>query len=249
MLNAAKNQPLPQHAAGSCYSYSNFAWGLLGMCDLGIHSDDPNPDVTSAWVSAIERLLPAIGLRMPDTRPFPAIQASSLPAGFGTDGTILPEDTDYNPISVVLGGAGDVTSTGNDMYQWLAFHMGCVGYTPGEVDVQSVMQGTAYQATTTCGSSANPAVGLGWFFPAVAGGDKSYVSKDGGVTGYTSYMAFQRYVGESGDPTSSPTGVFVLANTRAHGGAVGLGRKLIQRLLGNSMPGAEYPDEGIIPSP
>jgi len=178
---------------------------------------------------------------MPSTMPFPSIDASNLPAGYNNMGVLFPADTDYSPSPIMIGSSANITSNGNDMYQWLAFHMGLAS---SDWQLLEAMQSPTYTANNACSGTINPTVSRGWFFPQVASGDTAYVTKNGAVRGYSSYIAFQDWMGTA---NASPTGVFVLTNSNYNGGATGLGSRFIKMLLNNSALGAENDDSYYLP--
>lgn len=235
---------LPQNNPGSCYSYSNLSWALLGLCNLELESIDDR--LTPRWAAAIRRCLGVLGLQMPNTGPFPALGAgprTKMPAGFDerSPPVLMPAGANYNNKGIVFGGSGNLTSTGRDMYEWLAFHMG-YSFNPHSPHLQMKMQGTPYEAPPCPGPTSNAVTtGLGWVFPPVVPGDKVFLAKSGGVRGFTSYVAFMDWVHRS--PRPSPVGLFILANSHVDGGAATLGARLIRQLLGNA-PSAEEENIG-----
>ena len=94
------------------------------------------------WSDAITAMLLDLGLPM---RLHPGLlhisHPPSIPAGYNPSGDLFPPETDYTPTSLITSAAGDLTSTGNDMYQWLAFHMGQTGL----IAIQNLMQSKSAQ--------------------------------------------------------------------------------------------------------
>jgi CubicO group peptidase (beta-lactamase class C family) len=231
---AGKN--LPQCAGGKAYSYSNFAWGLLGLAAVG--ADAGRADVDAKWAASIAQLGDHIGLSN-TTAPATPNVAAILPAGYNVDGQPLPESTSYYETrwSTLFGG-GDLVSTGDDMYRWLRYNM---GYGPLDSLLRrqqtpswswAMEQPPAKPGTLAC-LDHKPLVhpistAVGWFRPSWGtSGSVRGLAKNGGVEGFTSWMGFVEWMG-TGKP--SRNGAFVLTNYG--GAATALGQSIIKILVG-----------------
>jgi beta-lactamase class C len=136
----------------------------------------------------------------------------------------------------MLAGAGDVVSNGDDMMLFLQFNMGKTDPTNQMLLAQ---QEPVSQMRVQCppdGKKPPPEVGYGWFHhPITVGGEPvTYLAKDGGVGGFTSWLGFQAWAGSG---VASSTGAFVLTNSH---GALNLGTQIIKILLGD--PAAQQED-------
>lgn len=234
LLNFLKNsQGLPQYPAGSCYSYSNFGWGLLALATSGVSSYSEN--VLQDWTALITALTTDLNMSG-NTAPYNSSMNSALPVGYDITWTMLPLNHNYAPTSLMLMGAGYLVSTGNDMMIWLNFNMG----NPNpNLPVLQLQQGTTSTRNQCSGPNPDgPEVSLGWFVhhEVINGEQITYLAKDGGVAGFTSWMGFQDWVGTG---QASPLGCFVLTNSH---GASSLGTYIINILLGNPSP-VEVPVE------
>src|SRR5262249_13951569 len=123
----------------------------------------------------------------PTTSMYSSEIAASLPLGYDT--TYTP--TTKPPCPVVEYGSGGVVSTRNDMLAFLLYQMStnCALYLQ---DVQSYLP-------SYCNQDAYPTTGFGWFIrPYTVNGRLSFlVSKDGGVSGFTSWIGFEARASET----------------------------------------------------
>lgn len=217
---------IPQNPTGSCYSYSNFGWGLLALAALVVQS--ATQDVLSQWANRISLIVTNCNMNF--TQPYNSSMDASLPVGYNKDGRILPIGFNYRTLSPMLFGAGDLVSTGNDMLIWLLYNMGT--YNPMATPLQ-IQQGKTWTMRTQCPPDTTktvPTVSLAWFFhtQVIAGQQVTWLAKDGGLAGFTSWMGFQQWL-QTGK--ASPIGAFVLTNSHK---AQSLGTKIIQILFGGS---------------
>ncbi len=166
-----------------------------------------------------------------NTAPYNSSMDPNLPVGYDKSGTIFPLGRSYAPTGPMLFGAGYLVSTGNDMMTWLQFNMGIPTTSLPELKLQQLNTWTLPQCPPDAKKKA-PLVSLGWFHhtETINGEQVTYLAKDGGVGGFTSWMGFQSWV-ETGQ--ASPIGCFVLTNSH---GASGLGTSIINILLGNPTP-------------
>jgi hypothetical protein len=121
------------------------------------------------------------------------------------------------PCNEVEYGSGGIVSNGSDMLNFLLYNMS-PKYPASLHKVQSGLP-------AVCNPSSSPQVGFGWFQRSISAGydnTTTVVCKDGGVTGFSSWIAFQL----ANEP--SPCGLFVLTNGPD---AVTLGLKAFKILL------------------
>lgn len=219
---------IPQNKPGKCYSYSNFGWALLAVAALGV--SDPSVNIYGEWQTAITNLGNAVGFT--NTTPYESSMNVNLPVGHYKNGKMLPPDANYGLLNPMLFGAGSVVTTGNDMLKWLQLHMG--QGSDSWKEMLKRQQRDTWQRTPCPPIEAQkgPVVSLGWFHRTekINGSDVTFLSKDGGHTGFTSWMGFERWV-HTGSPSS--TGCFILTNSS---GADQLGVQIINILFGNSNP-------------
>jgi CubicO group peptidase (beta-lactamase class C family) len=221
LIQTLKGQPLPQCAAGKVYSYSNFAWGLLGLAAVGArirHSPGER------WKNAIAGLCSHLGM---STRTFPAYDgvAAEIPAGY-LNGQLCPTSYSYYRSEwKTLFGDGDLVSSGNDMLKWLLYNMGQQfkdfallkkqqkpAWSWNLEEPGSASGTTACTAFQSLSKPTNTAIA--WFRPNVGPAPgNALLSKDGGLHGYTSWMGFVPWTG-TGMP--SEIGCFVLTNNTMH---------------------------------
>ncbi len=218
LVRNLRGKPLPQCAPGKYYSYSNFAWGLLGLAAIGIKNE--SADTFERWKAAVAELAKHIGLS-PNTTPASATTASVIPAGYPkSSNKLLPESTDYveNYWSTLVGN-GDLVSTGNDMLAWLAYNMGIGGRDYPLLELQqSPRFKWPYQEPPTTepppwtypspDALTTPiTTSLGWFVDSALG--PRILTKNGGTFGFGSWMGFTQWVA-TGNP--SKIGAFALTN-------------------------------------
>jgi beta-lactamase class C len=232
LTKSLSGKSLPQCASGKFYSYSNFAWGLLGLAAVGVSSVKTPVDLL--WAEAIRDLCAYVGLSV-RTAPANKDTAEELPAGYRGDGSLLPESFDYlKPSFKTMYGAFDLVSTGDDMYRWLRYNM---GYGPRD-RLLRVQQSPTWtwtrkepsqeSGTLTCRPTVplTTSTAIGWFRPAKSA--VPFLSKNGGVAGFTSWMGFADWI-STGKP--SPAGAFVLTN-HTKNAATTLGRSIFEVLTG-----------------
>ena len=212
--------PFPQ---GTCYSYSNLGWSLLGMAAVGLTQPDDALYAAryDADLAAFARTFDA-----PDTSLFrPALKAG-LPRGYRSDWTPLPLTAPYRPVAPPLAGAGSVVSTGADMLNYLIYNMGLRD--GGRQDPALAYLQSMDRSDTPCtGTGAPVRPGYGWFHQTLrgAGPPAEVLHKNGGVAGFTSWMGFSAWQG-TGRPARA--GVFILANGPV---ATALGNRALKILL------------------
>lgn len=231
----AEPKSVPHYKPGHCYSYSNFGWALLALAALGV--SDESADPYCQWKDAIHSLSERVGFS--NTAPYDPSINPSLPVGHAKDGSYFNTHYNYGLANPMLFGAGSVVSTGSDMLLWLELHMGQGSDTWKSMLKQQ--QAKTWQRTpcpkpppqSAEDTESGPVVSLGWFHTKIqldAGGSATVLWKDGGHSGFTSWMGFEKWI-DGKDP--SGTGCFVLTNSH---GAPTLGKEIISLLLGNSNP-------------
>ncbi len=103
-------------------------------------------------------------------------------------------------------GAGGIVASPGDMLNWLLFNMGLTwNNTLSPLLAQLLVPSTTVQDGDT-------QLGLGWFISPAVDALPATVWKDGGLPGFTSYIAFMPYESPGQKDYTSPAGVFVLAN-------------------------------------
>ncbi|SFJ61036.1 serine hydrolase domain-containing protein [Bradyrhizobium sp. cf659] len=223
-----------QHSAwicppGQCYTYSNLAWSLLAIA--GANPQNTYVDVYDEYNTQLVEL--CAGLGMNNTALFNTGQVPSMACGY--DGT-QPFDIghSYLPCPPMEFGSGSIVSCASDMLQWLLYNMGQLQPSPTEFAILQTQQQTGWTrgkcgtATGICGGpTKGPTVGIGWFFPKIAGAAGSVLSKDGGVPGFSSWMGFESWV-QNGASAPSGNGVVVLS---AGSLASPVGQKIMSILL------------------
>ena len=237
----SQSSNLPQNNYGTCYSYSNFGWGLLALAASGVTSF--SDDVLGEWAQQIGVLSTDIGLN--NTEPYASSIDPNLPVGYNSDGKRLPVDFDYGQKGAMLFGAGDLVSTGNDMTTWLSFNM---GIPDPNLTLLKLQQGQSWTMPNQCppdSSKRVPTVGLAWFFHNlnIDGQQVTFLAKDGGLAGFSSWMGFQAWV-EAG--VASKVGAFVLTNTNR---GQPLGMEIIQILLGATPEDLKLEPHYVTPDP
>ena len=127
------------------------------------------------------------------------VDTNNLPVGYDKDfqSKIRP------PCSMVEYGSGGIVSTGNDMLQFLLYCM--------SASYPAFMQEYRWQHTSYCSGNEGPITGYGWFIETrtIKNQQIRIVSKDGGVAGFTSWIALEQ---RPAPGTASPRGLFILTN-------------------------------------
>ncbi|MGA9864881.1 MAG: serine hydrolase domain-containing protein [Acetobacteraceae bacterium] len=239
----------------SCYTYSNFAFGLLGLACVGI-AESPNvlfDKQLRVWCGLLG--MRETGL-YPDPQLDPAFDAT-LPVGHCPDGALQPKGASYAPVAPMLFGGGGMVSTGDDMLRWLLFNMGRLE-APLPIPPLIAIQGTVWSAPRCVNPDQPPVQTLmGWFVSRYGfAGDVPFVWKNGMVpAGFTSYIAFEQWIREPATLSTLPSnvGVFVLSNLVGtdRNSAQDYGHLLLWLLLGSlgdrPVVQTSGPDDGYIP--
>jgi hypothetical protein len=214
---------------GQCYTYSNLAWSLLAIA--GLNPQNPYVNVYTAYNEQLAGLCADLG--MGSSALFNTSQVLSMACGY--DGTTpFAVNQSYQPCPAMEFGSGSIVSSASDMLQWLLYNMGQLQPSPTEFTILQTQQQTGSARSKcgtagTCGTgqSQGPTVGIGWFFPKIAGTAGRVLSKDGGVPGFTSWMGFEGWV-QNGANAPSGNGVVVLSAGRL---ASPVGQKIMGILL------------------
>lgn len=216
--------------AGQCYTYSNLAWSLLAIA--GLNPQNPFVGVYEAYNEQLVALCAELG--MGNTALFNTSQVPGMACGYsGT--TPFAVNQSYQPTAAMGFGSGSIVSCASDMRQWLLYNMGQLQPSPTEFAILQTQQQTGSArskcgtTTGTCGAGQpqGPTVGIGWFFPKIAGAAGRVLSKDGGVQGFTSWMGFESWV-QNGANAPSGNGVVVLSAGHI---ASAVGQKIMSTLL------------------
>jgi beta-lactamase class C len=215
---------------GQCYTYSNLAWSLLAIA--GLNPQNPYDNVYGSYNEQLVALCAELG--MGNTALFNTGQVSSMACGYsGT--TPFSEGQSYRPAQAMEFGSGSIVSSPANMRQWLLYNMGQLRPSPTEFAILQTQQQTGSArnkcgtTTSSCGAGQpqGPTVGIGWFFPKIAGAAGRVLSKDGGVPGFTSWMGFENWV-QNGANAPSGNGVVVLSAGQI---ASPVGQKIMSKLL------------------
>lgn len=199
---------------GGTYSYSNLGFSLAAMAAVKLDSLDDG-DFETAYNNALIQYCRLFDVDQPGwtvtTLVYGQADAQTLPVGYNKSyqQAIAP------PCTIPEYGAGGIVSTPSDMLRFLIYCMGS-GYASLQVPVWTLpdycINGTQTETT------------LGWFVDATQIDNQTIVSKDGGVAGFTAWIAMTQK--PSGG--SSSCGLFVLTNGPD---AVWLGRQAFALLL------------------
>jgi CubicO group peptidase (beta-lactamase class C family) len=239
---------IPHCQPGRHFTYSNFGWGLVGMAGVGVENIHDRP--LQKWQHEIAELGHALGFSNTTQPAFPAAR-TILPAGYSESG-LLPESTTYDRATWnTLFGGGDLISNGDDMYRWLLFNMGRLNPDIAFLHKQQdptftwlTKQNQVHPDVHTCVTEATPhpvVTSMAWFHHSLKTPAVTYLWKDGGVAGFTSWMGFKQWI-DSGQP--SDVGMFVLTNQA--GAADILGPQILEILLhaeGAAPPSEQLGDE------
>jgi D-alanyl-D-alanine-carboxypeptidase/D-alanyl-D-alanine-endopeptidase len=193
---------------GKAFTYSNLGFALTSAVLPIIYAKNPSPSVP---LPVFENLIAALIFEQlgmsGNTCFFTDARLDAFPQGieFGTDAG--PQAAGHN-VFPAYHGAGGVVTTPNDMMIWLLYNMGLQQdsvLTPLLKPLQSKATDVTYGANE---------LGLSWFLANTSGPYSNYKSvwKNGGVTGFSSFIAFLPSPSPGTQP--SPGGVFVLSNSQ-----------------------------------
>jgi CubicO group peptidase (beta-lactamase class C family) len=197
--------PFPQ---GTCYSYSNLGWSLLGMAAVKLASPNGQEfaDSYNAKLAQFCR-----GFSATNTQVFQPNLKPRLPMGYTRQFEALPASNNYQPVREGGYGSGGIVSTGADMMQFLLYNMGRL---PGGLTDRALayQQAETLRAAPCSGTGPGPTTSSGWFHGKVQAPQReiAVLNKNGGVAGFTSWMGF---TGWQGTGAASSHGVFVLSNS------------------------------------
>ena len=207
---------------GTCYTYSNLSWSLMAMAALQVDNDD-----TEAFVTNYNKQLQAffnMGSGLTQVYKDPLL--ANIPAAYTQKWSPLTQ-SQYRPCPFVRYGSGGIVSNTNDMLLFLLYNMGV--FNP-DFTMVTLQQKAALSSTSCMGGSRLFKTGHAWFHQSfeTQNGAVDVLWKDGGVTGFTSWIDFPSWV-EIGTPAQN--GVVVLTNTHV---ADCIGHQAMNILLGNS---------------
>lgn len=212
------------YTPGTTYAYSNLGMSLVAMAALQLDSLDTDAFATS-FNNALIKYCQTYGVdpsgSTPTTLVYNQSDTQALPVGYNKD---YVEKVGY-PCPVLEYGSGGIVSTPSDM---LAFLLYCMS-----TNYPIVLQQAVWQLPAYCLANKQTQTGYGWFIDAQQIKGQTIVSKDGGVAGFTAWIALEQ---KSSSTAASPRGVFVLTNGPD---AVKLGHEAFARILPTTTSSAE----------
>jgi beta-lactamase class C len=213
--------PFPQ---GTCYSYSNLGWSLLGMAAVKLSSPS-GQEFADAYNAKLAQF--CRGFSATNTQVFRPSLKPRLPMGYTRQFEALRASNNYQPTREAGYGSGGIVSTGADMMQFLLYNMGRL---PGGLTDRALayQQKETLRAEACSGTGPGPITSAGWFHGKVQApqGETTVVSKNGGVAGFSSWMGFTAWQGTG---TPSTHGVLVLSNSHV---STRMGHTIMKLLLG-----------------
>jgi beta-lactamase class C len=216
LFNYLRTYDTLAYAPGSTYAYSNLAMSLVAMAALNLDSLDTEAFAT-AYNNALIQYCQIYGVDPSGSTPTTVIydprHAQALPIGYDKDYAEKVRD----PCPVPEYGSGGIVSTPSDMLQFLLYCM--------SNSYPTVLQQPVWKLSTYCHTATQTQTGYGWFIDSQPIKGKTIVSKDGGVGGFTAWIALEQ---KASLTAASPRGVFVLTNGPD---AVKLGREALARIL------------------
>lgn len=215
------------YTPGSTYAYSNLGMSLVSMAALKLDSLNTD-DFAVAYNNALIQYCQTFGVdpsgSTPTTLVYNQFDTQTLPVGYDKD---YAEKVGY-PCPVLEYGSGGIVSTPSDMLLFLKY---CMSDTYPIVLQQPVWKLPAY-----CVADKETQTGYGWFIDATPIKDQTIVSKDGGVAGFTAWIALEQ---KSSSTAASTRGVFVLTNGPD---AVKLGHQAMSRILPPTTAALDIPE-------
>jgi CubicO group peptidase (beta-lactamase class C family) len=203
-LNNHMQQPRrPPWPPNTWYSYSNLGFAMLAMAAVEFNSTDTQ-QWGLAFQSALVEYCQQFGVDPPGYTATTTLYNllspghGGLPNGYDEKGRV----DNGHPTTLVGAGSGGIVSNGDDMLKFLLYCMG-----PDYPSWTQLQHGPPWNDSCDDGTTAT---GYGWFMETESFPRKvQYVWKDGGVTGFSSFIALEQrpnqYVG-------STRGLFVLSN-------------------------------------
>lgn len=204
-LNLMSLQPAPY---GEKFTYSDLGFALTAAVLLAIYAKNPSPGPLPIYEDLISALIwQELGMSG-NTCFFTDARLDSLPQGIEFGGTNPEPQAAGHNLFPAYHGAGGIVTTPNDMMIWLLYNMG--------IRVDSALTpllGRLQTHSTDVTYGANQ-LGLSWFLANTSGPYSKYKSvwKNGGLTGFSSFIAFLPSPSPGLQP--SPGGVFVLSNSQ-----------------------------------
>lgn len=205
------------YTPGTTYSYSNLAMSLVSMAALNLDSTD-TADFTTSFNNALIQYCRMFGVdtgSSPTTVVYNQMNDKLLPIGYDSSfGQKIGQ-----PCNIPEYGSGGIVSNGSDMLQFLLYCM--------SANYPAFMQEYRWQHPKYCADEQGPVTGYGWFIETKTIKNRSIriVSKDGGVAGFTSWIALEQRPSVG---SASPRGLFILTNGPD---ATTLGRQAFARLI------------------
>jgi D-alanyl-D-alanine-carboxypeptidase/D-alanyl-D-alanine-endopeptidase len=200
-------------APGFKYEYSNLGYGLLAnalarAAGIQLFYRGVNTEINSV-------------LSLHDTVFEPNDdQAARRAKGYGKTGQLAPYD---RPVFPALNGSGALYSTMDDMLKFLSFNMDV-----NQTSLNTLLPMLRQPRHDT--PRPGMKIGLGW---EVHPGENPVFTKDGMVTGFSSYLVYDK---------NRKIGIVVLSNSGARS-PIGLGDKLLAFLTGATAPTDETEGE------
>jgi CubicO group peptidase (beta-lactamase class C family) len=227
---------VPPYAPGKRWYYSNQSFALLGIVVANALAEDERGMLRSdgAWPHGYKRYWHQVAshiatpLGMESTGVDYRASASKVVAGFTLTNrnALVPVAPPQYALESAGLPAGAISSSASDLLTFLDAHMG---------------YGKDARALKAIGLALRPVpprnsldMGLGWQIAGSGPADR-YYQKDGGIPGYTSYMAVD---------SKRRWGIVVLSNTAGNnvGNAIALaGRKTLGALRGRATPVSYFP--------
>jgi serine-type D-Ala-D-Ala carboxypeptidase/endopeptidase len=193
----------PPDATATGYTYSNLAFAIMSA----ILAVEKNGDLTiDAFVRKMhDRIFVPLDLKK--AMFFDDASLATLPLGYNYNYT---QSTIYEPwqpgwaLFPAYFGAAGIVATPNDMLAWLLFNMGIT-----QKEELTPLLPALHQQSTPIKADGDE-IGLGWFINSASKGRSASISKDGGLWGFSSYMAF--LPSDRPGKVASQAGAFVLVN-------------------------------------
>ena len=206
------------YKSGQTYAYSNLAMSLVAMAALKLNSLDTD-GFAAAYNTALVQYCQTFGVdpsgSTPTTLVYSACDTHALPVGY--DSTWGAQTG--APCPIVEYGSGGIVSTPLDMLNFLRYCM--------SNKYPTILQQPVWTLPNYCTAGLSTQTTPGWFIDPTQTDGQTIVSKDGGVPGFSSWIAMN----QKNSSGTSTYGVFVLTNGTA---AVYLGRQALGLIMGTT---------------
>jgi D-alanyl-D-alanine-carboxypeptidase/D-alanyl-D-alanine-endopeptidase len=244
MLSFLNSSPPTLTEVGTSYTYSNLAFAIMSAIIASDGTD--GAALTSVFTSKMrDNIFKPLGL---NAMFFDDASLADLPLGFSYGYWPSPAYATAMPgwpFFPAYLGAGGIVATPLDVFHWLLFNMGIMQ----NETLTPLLPALQTPSTLVKWNNWNQ-LGLGWFINPAGPSWSASIWKDGGIDGFSSYIAFL----PSTNPGKVPSraGAFALVNadgitdTQTSNGvgiAAALANDLLQIMLGNVLP----PDKSIYP--